>query len=98
MHMLPEEYEPIDMQAAAETETPPREEPDSLFDRQVQQRLAEREHPELPAPPHPFFSGVYTFPWYSPCLPNWIPLALGGLVLGGIVYGMMDVGGMLFHE
>src|SRR6185437_2662074 len=98
MYTSPEEYEPIDMQVVSEVETPSREEPDSLFTQQVQQRIAERERAEPPAPPHPFFSGVYTFPLYLHCLPNWILLALGGLVLGGIAFGLIDLGGSLFHE
>jgi hypothetical protein len=98
LHMSPEEYEPLDMQAASEVTAPPREERDSLFAEQVRQRIAEREHAEPPAPPHPFFSGVYTFPWYVRCLPNWITLTVSELVLGGIAYGLMDIGQQLFHE
>jgi hypothetical protein len=96
MYTPPEEYEPIDVQSSAPV-TPPREDEDSgLFAEQVRQRLAERTRAELPPPTHPFFSGVYTFPWYANSLPNWIALSLGALLIGGIVKGLIYFGGIIF--
>ncbi len=73
-----EDYEAIDMQAASEAEPPrPSEQQTDLFAEQVRQRIAEYTHAKPPPPPHPFFSGVYTFPWYPHCLPPWIALSIG---------------------
>lgn len=93
----PEEYEPIGVQGAPESErSPPREPQSDLFDEQVRQRIAERTRVQPTLPPHPFFSGVYTFLFYSACLPNWIALSLAFLTVGVLVQQMMVYGGMLF--
>jgi hypothetical protein len=97
LHTPPEEYEPIAMQRTTDLEPPsPRETQSELFAEQVRQRLAERLHDEPPPPPHPFFSGVYTFPFYSRCLPNWLALSLAFLVLGGLVSQLLGFGRTLF--
>jgi hypothetical protein len=96
-HTPPEEYELIDRRGTADPE--PRrsgELQSELFAEQVRQRLAERTHVEPTPPPHPFFSGVYTFPFYSRCLPNWLALSLAFLALGGIVSQMLEFGRTLF--
>jgi hypothetical protein len=96
--MSPEEYEPYEMRGAIEPEPPaPREPQDALFAEQVRQRIAERTRVQPVLPPHPFVNGVYTFPFYSACLPNWLALALAFLAEGGIVHFMMDFGRELFH-
>lgn len=88
-----EEGEPIEMQGTLEPEPPrPAEPQNQMFAEQVRQRIAEREHAEPTPPPHPFFSGVYSFPFYSHCLPHAIVLALGFLVEGGLVYALIDFG------
>jgi hypothetical protein len=95
--MSPEEYEPIDVQGTPAPEPQQQTEVQSeLFAAQVRQRLAERERVELPPPPHPFFSGIYTFPFYSLSIPHWITLSLALVVEGGIVYMMIDFGHTLF--
>jgi hypothetical protein len=97
LHTPPEEYEPIAMQEATDPEPQlPREPQSELFAEQVRQRLAERMHDEPTPPPHPFFSGVYTFPFYSRCLPNWLALSLAFLVLGGLVSQLLSFGRTLF--
>jgi hypothetical protein len=96
-YMAAEDYEAIDMQSAPQQEPPlPREQQTELFAAQVRQHIAERTHTAPPPPPQPFFSGVYTFPWYSHCLPPWLALSLGGLAVGGITYGLIDMGRVLF--
>jgi hypothetical protein len=58
--------------------------------------MAERTRAEPPPPPHPFFSGVYTFPWYIQTVPNWIALTLGLLVVGGLLYALLSLGSNIF--
>jgi hypothetical protein len=95
---LPEEYEPYDVRGTAEPAAPARNEPqDEIFAEQVRQRIAERTRVEPVLPAHPFFSGVYTFPLYSACLPNCLALALFFLIEGGLVYLMIEFGSGLFH-
>jgi hypothetical protein len=92
-----EDDEPIVMQDAVETGPPPeRETQTELFAEQVRQRLAERTRTVPPPPPHPFFSGVYTFPFYLQCLPSWLTLSLGLLVVGFLVSQMIAFGKDLF--
>jgi hypothetical protein len=94
----PEEYEPYDVRNTAEPTAPPRHEPqDDLFAEQVRQRIAERTRAQPVLPAYPFFTGVYTFPLYSACLPNCLALALFFLTEGGLVYLMIEFGGQLFH-
>ncbi len=92
----PEECEPYAMRDAAEPPPPPREPQSDLFDAEVRQRLAERTRVRPTLPPHPFFSGVYSFPLYSACVPNWIALSVAFLIVGGLGHMMMQVGHMLF--
>jgi hypothetical protein len=96
MYTHPEEYEPIDVQSSAPAPPPQEDEPSGLFAEQVRQRMAERTRAELPPPPHPFFSGVYTFPWYAHSLPNWIALTLGALVVGGLLCFLLSLGRGIF--
>ncbi len=94
----PDEYVPYQMRDNAEPAAPlshPTQ--DEAFAEQVRQQIAERTRIELPPPPHPFFSGVYSFLFYPACLPNWLALALAFLVEGGIVYMLLAFGGNLFH-
>ena len=51
--------------------------------------LAPRQEPEPPA--HPFFQGVYTFPWYGTSVGPWLAVALGLLAVGGILQGLLSV-------
>ncbi len=95
-YVSPEEYEPIDMQEASEEPPTTREPQSELFAEQVRQRIAERERSTPPPPPYPFFSGVYTFPFYSHCLPHGIALSLALLVVGGMLYGLIDLGRQIF--
>jgi hypothetical protein len=93
----PGEYELIDRRGTADPEPQRSGELQSeLFAEQVRQRLAERTHDEPTPPPHPFFSGVYTFPFHARCLPNWLALSLAFLGLGVIVSQMLEFGRMLF--
>lgn len=95
---LPEEYEPYDVRSTAEPPAPLRHEPqDDLFAEQVRQRIAERTRVQATLPAHPLFTGVYTFPLYSACLPNCLALALLFLTEGGLVYLMIEFGSGLFH-
>jgi hypothetical protein len=97
LHTPPEEYKPIDVRETVNPGPPaPREPQSELFAEQVRQHIAERLHAEPTPPPHPFFSGVYTFPLYSRCLPNWLALSLAFLVLGGLVSQLFDFGRTLF--
>jgi hypothetical protein len=97
LYTPPEEYEPINVQERTDPEPQsPRQPQSELFAEQVRQRLAERLHDEPTPPPHPFFSGVYTFPFYSRCLPNWLALSLAFLVLGGLVSQLLGFGRALF--
>jgi hypothetical protein len=90
--------EPIPMLKAEGTgPAPPLETQSELFAEQVRQRLAERTRVVPTPPPHPFFSGVYTFPFYAQCFPSWFTLSLGLLVEGSLVYLMLDFGRTLFH-
>ncbi|HTU89512.1 MAG TPA: hypothetical protein VMF69_05390 [Gemmataceae bacterium] len=94
----PEEYEPYEMRDIAKAETStPREPQSELFAEQVRQRIAERTRSQPKPPPHPFFSGVYNFPLYSACLPNWLALSLAFLAEGGIVYLLLEFGSNLFR-
>lgn len=94
----PEEYVAYEMRDTAEPAAPmPRQPADEHFAEQVRQRIAERTRTEPTPPPHPFFSGVYSFLFYPACLPNWLALALAFLAEGGIVYMMLAFGGNLFH-
>jgi hypothetical protein len=92
MYTPPEEYEPIGVQSSEPAMPPPENEDSGLFAEQVRQRLAERTRTQPPPPPHPFFSGVYSFPWYSQTFPNWIALTLGLLVVGGLLYALLSLG------
>jgi hypothetical protein len=67
-----------------------------LFAEEVRRRLAERERPEPTPPRFPFFSGVYTFPWYPRSLPYWLALSLAFLTVGGTLCLMMEFGHGLF--
>jgi hypothetical protein len=91
-----EEYEPIDVRLPDAEASSPLDDGSGWFAEQVRQRIAERERVELPPSPHPLFSGVYTFPWYANCLPNWLSLSLALLVVGGIVRGLVHFGGIIF--
>ena len=93
MYTPPEEYEPIDVQPSAPPTPPPEDADSGLFAEQVRQRIAERTRTQPTPPPHPFFSGVYTFPWYARTVPNWIALTLGLLVLGGLLSFLLSLGG-----
>ncbi|MHB1424666.1 MAG: hypothetical protein ACYC3I_15970 [Gemmataceae bacterium] len=93
--MSPDEYEPYDLRGAAEPE--PSKPQDALFDEQVRQRIAERARTQPPPPPHPFFSGVYTFPFYAASSPHWLALTLVFLVEGLLVQMMIEFGSKLFH-
>jgi hypothetical protein len=96
--MSPEEYEPYEVHDTSAPEpSTPREPQDELFAEQVRQRIAERTRTQPVPPPHPFLSGVYTFPFYSACLPNWLALSMAFLAEGGLVYFMMEFGRSLFH-
>jgi hypothetical protein len=94
----PEEYEAYDVRGTPEPVAPAQREPqDVLFAEQVRQRIAERTRTQSVLPAHPFFNGVYTFPFYSACLGSWIALSLAFLAEGGIVHQMLEVGRTLFH-
>lgn len=96
--LSPEEYEAYDVQAAAASQpSPPREPQADLFSEQVRQRMAERSRNQPPPPAHPFFSGVYTFPLYSTCLPSCLVLSLAFLAEGGLLYLLMEFGRNLFR-
>ena len=97
MYPAPEEYEPIDVRpepAAGPTPEPAQNDP--WFAEQVRQRIAERERTELPPPPHPLFSGVYTFPLYLQTVPYWLTLSLALLVIGGLLYALLQLGSSIF--
>jgi hypothetical protein len=97
MYMSPEEYEPIDVRDEPEPKAQAEEKRrDPWFEEQVRQRLAERQRTSLPPPPIPLLSGVFTFPWYPPCMPNWLALSLAGLGLGGMLYGLIGLGQGIF--
>lgn len=94
----PEEYEAYDVRSTAEPAAPVQREPqEALFAEQVRQRIAERTRVQPVLPTHPFFSGVFTFPLYSACLPNCLALALVFLMEGGLVHLLMEFGSELFH-
>jgi hypothetical protein len=95
--MSPEEYEPIEMQGTGEAEPQAPKAPQSdLFDAQVRQHMAERTHLQPKLPPHPFVDGVFSFPFYSRCFPNWLALAFAFLVVGALVLQMLEFGRGLF--
>jgi hypothetical protein len=92
-----EDPEAIEMDTASPPEPPrSRESQTELFADQVRRHIAERSHHEGRPPAHPFFSGVYSFPWYSQCLSAWLALSVGALAVGGITYGLIDLGRTLF--
>lgn len=94
----PDEYVPYDFRDKAEPIPPPTREPQTeLFAEEVRRRIAERTRSQPVPPPHPFFSGVYSFLFYSACLPNWIALSFAFLGEGVLVYLMLEFGGALFH-
>jgi hypothetical protein len=94
----PDEYEPYDVRGTTEPEpSAPPEEKDDLFAEQVRQRIAERTRTKTTLPPHPFLNGIYTFPLYSTCLPNWLALSMAFLVEGGLVSFTLEFGRELFH-
>jgi hypothetical protein len=94
----PEEYEPYQASGPSKPAPPTASDPqDPVFAEQVRQHIAERTHTLPTLPPHPFLKGVYTFPFYFACLPNWLALSLAFLAEGGIVYLMLEFGRDLFH-
>lgn len=97
MYPAPEEYEPIEMRPRPTSESSPEPaEHDPWFAEQVRQRIAERTRTELPPPPHPLFSGVYTFPLYPRTVPYWLTLSLALLVIGGLLYALLQLGSDIF--
>lgn len=60
---------------------PPWAAPDLPQASDLEMRLAQRT-PQAIVPPHPLFSGVYTFPWYASSLQAWTWLAVGGTLVG----------------
>jgi hypothetical protein len=97
MYPSPEEYEPLEMRPQPASDPAP--EPaqnDPWFAEQVRQRIAERTRTELPPPPHPLFSGVYTFPLYPQTVPYWLTLSLALLVIGGLLYALFALGSSIF--
>ena len=97
MYPAPEEYEPLDVRAEPTPGPPPEPaEHDPWFAEQVRQRIAERTRTELPPPPHPLFSGVYTFPLYPRTVPYWLILSLALLVIGGLLYALLSLGSSIF--
>ena len=42
-----------------------------------------------PAPRWPLLSGVFTFPWYGDCWPQWCALSLWGTLIGYLGYGAL---------
>lgn len=94
----PEEYEAYGMHDKAEPQAAVPHQPQTeLFAEEVRRRIAERTRTQPTPPAHLFLSGVYGFPLYSACLPNWLALAFAFLAEGGIVYLMIEFGGGLFH-
>lgn len=97
MYPTPEEYEPIEMRPQpASGSSPEGAEHDPWFAEQVRQRIAERTRTELPPPPHPLFSGVYTFPLYPRTVPYWLTLSLALLTIGGLLYALLQLGSSIF--
>lgn len=98
--MSPDEYEPYQVSGTSQPEppTPTASDPqDHVFAEQVRQHIAERTRTPPTLPPHPFLNGVYSFPFYSACLPPCLALAFAFLAQGGIVYLMLEFGRDLFH-
>lgn len=94
----PEENEPYEMHEAPKPESPPLPKPpDEVFAQQVRQHIAERTRTQPALPAHPFLNGVYTFPFYSICLPYWLALALAFLAEGVLVFFTLEYGGGLFQ-
>lgn len=94
----PDETEAYDVRDPTELQPPtPREPRDEVFAEQVRQRVAERTRVKPVLPRHPFVNGVYTFAFYSACLPNWLTLSLAFLTEGGLVHLMIEFGRDLFH-
>ena len=63
--------------AVAAMELPPPPAPDAVVNPlEVAKHLAERSV-RVHVPLHPFFSGVYTFPWYASSRRAWLSLSLG---------------------
>jgi hypothetical protein len=93
----PEDYEAITARPAEGQELPRSEAvTGSVFEREVEQRLAERTRAELPVPAHPLLSGVYTFPWYPQTVAPWLALSVALLAVGGIAQQMLYFGGIIF--
>jgi hypothetical protein len=51
---------------------------------ELEYRLAT--HEEAPPPAHPFFSGVFTFPWSYTVVRSWLFLSLWNVPFGYLVY------------
>lgn len=93
--MSPEEYERIEVQAESEPQSPPQTQSE-LFEQQVRQEIAERTHVRRKLPPYPFINGVFAFPFYRACFPYALALSLAFLVVGVLVYQLMEFGRTLF--